>query len=43
MRAFLRALADLVDESEFWLSLVGLLLIGAGLVFSLLHLFAYPR
>jgi len=43
MRHFFRALASLVDDAEFWLSLAGLLLVGVGMAVTLLHAFGVSR
>jgi len=39
MRWLARTLASLVEDVEFWLSLLGLLLIGSAILVTILHAF----
>jgi hypothetical protein len=39
MRWLARTLASLGEDVEFWLSLLGLLLIGSGILVTVLHAF----
>ena len=43
MRRLSRLLSDVVDEAEFWLSALGLLLIGIGILVTILHVLARAR
>jgi hypothetical protein len=43
MRYLFRLFTSLVDDAEFWLPLAGLVLIGAGMAMTLLHVFGYAR
>jgi hypothetical protein len=43
MRRLSRLLSDVVDEAEFWLPALGLLLIGIGILVTILHVLARAR
>jgi hypothetical protein len=43
MRGLARLLSEVVDEVEFWLPALGLLLIGTGILVTILHVFGRAR
>ena len=43
MRRLARLLSDVVDDVEFWLPALGLLLIGIGILVTILHVFGRSR
>jgi len=43
MRRLARLLSEVVDEVEFWLPALGLLLIGTGILVTILHVFRRAR
>jgi len=43
MRRLARLFSDVVDGAEFWLPALGLLVIGIGILVTILHVFARAR